>query len=414
MQLTRTTPEQRVEIYEDLRQLITPGFLAHPVLVNGVSVVVRSLDFSDWYLLRYRAHGASEHEWQAWVVASAIWMVNGSVVLNEEDAMPLLHQMCNALPAAALANVYGVVMALVRRSRQSATRTEAFLYEEESRTLWRSEGPSIVATPGDRGFLRARNPVLRLWIFYNQMEDLREHNDYLWQIAKFQAGPHAPKGVKKINAQDRKRQNDLDGRRQRVLDRTYYVAKGMLSDDPEGATQAKRRFQDVVMAETPEELREEMRRWVAGEKDDHDRIIDGVKNKIREEVEGRRRRDAERRAALQKALEEEGIRPSRMVPLTGKAGQEFLDRVKARVPGVSKVMQDNTHNSAYEKYIAKPPETGVLRVDEGGRVTSDMPEDERMLEMMRRPQASDPDSLQAQIERRRPTVTFVDDDGEEG
>jgi hypothetical protein len=197
------------------------------------------------------------------------------------------------------------------------------------------------------------------------------------------------------------------------MDRIYYVAMGVIDDNPEARKKSKRRFQDVVLAETPEELREEMRRWVAGEKDEHDIVVDGIKTKIREEVEGRRAKDAARRKALQKALEDEGIRPSRMVPLSGKAGQAFLDRVKARVPGVSKVMEGDTHNSAYEKYIAKPTEAGALRVGDDGRVTSDMPTDPKMLEMMRKKKSQDPGSLQEQIENRRPTVTYVDDEGGE-
>ena len=410
MQLPKTTIQQRAGIYTDLRELLTPGFLAHPVTVNGVVFVLRSLDISDWYLLRYRAHGASEHGWRAWVVATATWMLNGSVVLNEEDALPLLYQMCFALPIRALENIYEAVMALVRRSRDCTQLIEAFLYEEESRNLWRSDGAALLASPGERMFLRARNPVLKLWTMHNQMEDLRGHNDYLWQMAKFQAGPHAPKGLKKINAQDRKRENDLEARRQQVMDRTYYVAKGMVDESPKDSRKSKRRFQDVVLAESPEELREEMRRWVAGEKDDHDRVIEGVKGRIREEVEGRRKKNKERQTALQKALEDEGMQSTNLVPLSGKAGQEFIERVKARVPGVSKVMQDNTHNSAYEKYIAKPTEAGALRVDDDGRVTSDLPTDENMLDVMRKPQGKDPVSLQQKIENRRPTATFLEDD----
>ncbi len=413
MQLVKTTSEQRSEIYEDLRQLLVPGFLAHPVSVNGVHLVLRSLDSSDWYMLRYRAHGSSEQQWRAWVVAESTWMVNGSVLLREEDARPLLYQMCVALPSNALANLYGVVIALLRRARTAATRIEGFLYEDESRQLWHSDGQALLAREGHHGILLPKNPILKLWIYYNQVEDQREHNDYLWSLAKFQAGPHAPKGIKKVNAQDAKRANELVARRQQVMDRTYYVAKGMIDDTPEGQAAGKRRFQEVIEAQSPEELREEMRRWVAGEKDDHDRVVEAIKTKIRTEVEGRRERERLRREALQKALEDEGFKPSRLVPLSGKAGQEFLERVKAKVPGVSKVLDDRTHNSAYEKYIAKPAAVGTLQVGDDGLVHEGEGADPRMIEMMRKPSPGDPGSLQQQIEQRRPTVTFVDRKDEE-
>lgn len=168
------------------------------------------------------------------------------------------------------------------------------------------------------------------------------------------------------------------------------------------------------MAETEEELRESMRRWVAGEKDDHDRVVDNVKAKIKYDVESRRDEARRRREALDAALEEEGITRSQPVMLSGDAGKKFLDRMRSRLPGAKTVVDDHTHNSAYRKYIEHNPEVGDLYVDEQtGEVVSRHPVTEDMLEVLRKPEPGSQETLQQKIEKRKPTATFIDD-GEEG
>ena len=66
MQLARTTPEQRVEMYEDVRSLIVPGFLAHSFSIGDARFAIRSLDRTDWTILRHRTHGLTEKRWRAW------------------------------------------------------------------------------------------------------------------------------------------------------------------------------------------------------------------------------------------------------------------------------------------------------------------------------------------------------------
>lgn len=415
MQLPKTTSEQREDIYEDVRALIMPGFLAHPVEIQGTRFVLRTLDALDWRMLQYRAHGLRGRSWVSWAVASSIWMVDGTTYLNNEDALRMLVEMCQSLPMTVLEDLYGVLEALMRKVRQAAEVSEAFLYETESRQLWLGEGRGLWDRSEGRGLAWSRNAVLKLWVFYNQMEDVREHDDYLWSLAKFIAGPHVPKGIKKLNAQDKQRENDLRNRRQGVLDRIYYEAKGMIPrKKAPGTKKGRSKFQEVHMAETPEELQDEMRRWVLGIKDDHDQVVDGVKARIKHEVESRRKQEADRRTALQRALEEEGISRTQLVPLVGDAGREFIERMKARVPGVSQVHDEHGHNSAYEKYIAKNPEVGDLRVDEEGHILSSQPVGPHLLEMMRKPESGEgTPSLQSEIERRRPVATILEGEEEE-
>lgn len=407
MQLPKTTPEQRQEIYADVRDLIVPGFLAHPVSVNGARFVLRTLDATDWYLLRYRAHGLVGREFKAWAVAVSIWMVDGVIVLDQEDVLYEIYGMCVRLPTSVLDDLQGVVDGLMRRLRKATECIEGYLYETESRQLWKTEGQVILGRADRGGVARSRNPIVRLWVYYNQLEDEREHEDYLWSLTKFIVGPHAPKGIKKIHAKDRQRETDVAARRQRLLDRTYYEAKGILKKEPR-QLKGPRKTNEYRVAETEQELQEEMRRWVAGEKDEHDLVIDGIKRRIREDVEARREQEEQRRRELAEAMQNEGVSPSQIVPLTGEAGQAFVDRIKARMHGTKVVAPGPTHNHAYDKYIKNAPQAGALHVDESG-LHSSAPADPRLIELLTKP---DREGLQEAVEGRRPTA--VVDDSDEG
>ena len=98
MQLPKTTPEQRATMYEDIRTLLSPGFLAHGTTVNGVRVVQRSLNKNDWDLLQYRIDPNTPISWKRWVVAASIWMVNGQIILGNEGALYRVYEMCSTLP----------------------------------------------------------------------------------------------------------------------------------------------------------------------------------------------------------------------------------------------------------------------------------------------------------------------------
>lgn len=406
MQLPQTTPQQRHEIYEDVRKLLRPGFLAHRVEINGSHFVLRSLNEHDWIFLQYRTTMDSVLEWKRWAVATSIWMVNGQIILNDEGCLHRMYEMCRMLPGNVLQDLYSVLNALMRRVREATDRVEGFLYEDESRYMWRSEGERLVAD-GRLGLAQmGLNPVQKLWSYFNRVEDQSKQEQDSWEIAKFLIGPHVPKGIKKINAKDKQQRAEVKRKRLQVRDRIYYEATGVIPKKKDKDAR-KARFGDwqVRMAETDEELQDEMRRWVAGIKDPHDQAVDFVKSKIKKEVEERKSKAKAQQEALARAMEQEGVGKSQLVPMTGPAAREFIERVKARMPGVSKVIDDHTHNSAYEKYIKNNPEVGDLRVDDDGNIVGEVPIDPKeMLEMLRKPEEGEKRSLQEEIEARRPTI----------
>lgn len=352
--LARTEPEDRHPFYEDVRQLLSPGFLTEVVVVNGVRFCLRTFTGEDFFLLRCRlGPDAPEHETKAWMVASAIWMVDGQIVHDHQEALLRLLEMCRGLPREPRDLLYRQIIVLTRRVQEAARRTEAFLYEVESRYQWRSEGLRIL----ERCPLRlGMNQVQRLWAFYNSSEDLREQNLFEWAQTKFVVGTQAPKGIQKLNAKEQRAEAELEQKRQRAQDRMFYLAQGV----PFPTEEESRKFYNVNPMETEEDLKAEMGRWLRGEKDWHDRIIDFVKNKIRRSVESRRLEENQRTEELQRVLEDE--RPTSMEVLS----PHLADQLRQRSRAPKRVMHDPTHNSAYDKYLAQDPVAGIMEVDAQG------------------------------------------------
>ena len=414
MELVKTTAEQRAEIYEDVRMLLMPGFLTQSIKIGSLRLALRTLDTQDYYLLRARSFGLNERDQLSWALAQTVWMVNGSIV-RDENSLYDLSEAIGKLPLIARDALNRLYLRLMDRMAEATKRIEGFLFEDESRVLWRQYGAAIRQKQHFLPHQRLHNSIINLWVYYNTLEDTRIEHEQEWSLVKFQLAPHAPKGAKKISTQDRKREVELQKERQRILDRVFYQARGLLDEDTPEEKAARARYEsELIMAETEEELRESMRRWVSGIKDDHDKVVDNVKARIKHGVETRKRERDKNRAALDQALEEEGYSRNQLAPLAGDAGRKFLERMRTKFPGASTVVDDNTHNSAYKKYIEKNPEVGDLHVDEEGNIISLSPVNPDMLEMLKRPDdgagpSTEAMSLQEQISRRRPTI----DDGED-
>jgi len=349
--LPRTEFEDRTALYEDVRSLLSPGFLSEVVTLGGHRWALRTFSTEDFFMLRCRAGvDAPDYEAKAWALASAIWMVDGQIVHGHQESLLRLYRMCREMTLSIRDDLYRVLVQLTRRMQEASIRAEAYLYETESRFLWRGEGSRMMEHPPIRVGV---NRIQHLWSFYNTIEDQREERQYLWSLTKFVAGTQAPKGVQKLNAKEVKAEEDLEKKRQRVRDRMFYEANGF----PFPTEEESRLVYNVNPMETPEDLKAEMARWLKGEKDWHDRIIDYVKNKIRKTVEDRRAEDVERHAELERILEEE--RPNSLEMLSPEMAQQLMRRAKEP----KRVIQDTTHNSAYDKYLAQDPIAGSMEVD---------------------------------------------------
>lgn len=370
MPLPPTTQKQRELFYEDIEALLLPGFLYHPVVVQDTPMCLRTLGPGDMFALHARM-SAPGAEWRAWTVASSIWMVNGINLLGEPGAVPRLAAIVRGFPKNIQDILFTIVIGLFARQKKASRGVESFCYETQSRYQWRSMGGNAfsahVGVPGAEKL--GTNLIQRMWVAYNTFEDQREDHESLWEGFKLSASAMAPKGIQKLDNKDRERRKREDARRSTVQDYFYYWTLGLLnSPDPKKAKGTLAVPGNVLIeSKSADELAEEMRRWVSGEEDWHDKVIREYKKRIIERIEGEKAEQARHLAAVQAEAAERGedLLPSTaLVGYTADQLAAIIGERQAGSPGVKQVATGGEQrNYLYSKYIEKAPTAGNLRVD---------------------------------------------------
>lgn len=370
--LPPTTPAQRARLYKDVDDLISPGFLSHSLRVGPTTFVLRTLGPGDLFLLRHRT-GDDLVDWQAWAVATSIWMVNGRCILDEPHLAPRLFMMLQALPRRALGVLFSTFLGLLNRMKRAEDAIEPFMYETGSRLKWQALGGDIknlhLGVPGAERL--GMNLLQQIWVTFNRAEDVRLDFENQWEGFKLVASSNSPKGVRKIDQKDAQRKKDEDKRRQSVMDRYFYYRVGVV--DREGYL--KHRDRDLVGSKlvptkTVEELEDEMKRWVSGEFDEHDRIVEGYKQRIlarQAEVEAEREERRRQLAAEAERRANEGFEPTPLIGLTQEQLARILaERDRGRPSGARTVYDDDFFRSkqAVDKHIRRP-DSGRLQVQDG-------------------------------------------------
>lgn len=375
--LPQTTPEQRARFYEDVEALLSPGFLTHRVEIEGVRLQIRSLGPGDVFMLRARAEGGMTKDWRLWALASAIWMVDGRSLLGKDDAVPFMHAFLGRLPKNTQEILFTLLLGLFARSGRAIDAVEAYCLETTSRFRWKTYGSRIQTASGVPGAESiGLNIVQRIWVAFNEVEDQRHTEETAWEGFKLVASSNAPKAIKKLDARDHSRREEEKGKRQKMLDQFFYERLGVI--DAKGKVVGSD-TQAVTGPKSVEDLEDEMRRWVTGDHDHHDRVVAEYKARIVAMHEQEKAEREARRAALEaqrQKIEEAGVgwAPQPIMGLTLDQLQIMLaNRPKAR-PGMSVVYSGppgGERNHVYEKYLQSAQTPGQLQVAEGRVVNPD-------------------------------------------
>lgn len=371
--LPKTSPEQRSPYYADVETLIDFGFLSHVLTVNNVAVSLRSLGPGDLFMLRHRVAIAGDDEWKGWMVASSLWMVNGHCLLGNAEAVPRMMQLIRGLPKHIREILFSLAMGLFNRQSKAIESAEAFCYESSSRYKWKAFGKHLPAVhAGVSGVEHiGTNHVQRMWCFYNTIEDQRVTEDSSWEGFKLTTSPHAPKGVKKIDERDKQmRQQELD-RRQEIQDRAYYVRRGLLQDIRRSESKKSKEDSFAVGAKSADDLVDEMHRWVTGQDDLHDKIVNDYKQKVVTNYEQHKADQETRAAALRAMQEQDSDMPVALVGYTPEQLAEIIrERGPGTVPGVRRVEggMNGVRDYLYQKYLGRAPDAGALQPTEDGHL----------------------------------------------
>jgi hypothetical protein len=324
-------------------------------------------------------------------------MIDGVLLLQDPQNASHVHKTLRHLPKGVIDILFSIVKGLFNRVGYALRRTEAYCYEPYSRALWRlcgQDNPVREEFTGVSGTSRlGMNNTQRMWVAFNTAEDERVQQIQEWQAAKLVASAMSPKGIRKLNRSDENLRKQEEKRRQEIIEKTVrLILFGDASSQPDEIVIMVRgqpvRVPRVKTANSDAELADEMRRWVAGEKDWHDLVVDAYKNRIREQFAQEKR---ERETALTEAhaqSESPGVTGGTLIAgYTPEQIRELRPDLFGGKLGPRRVFDNSAPAAVYQKYVASESVPGRLRVDEGGVFIA--PEEEKP-------------SLQNQVQARRP------------
>lgn len=354
-------------MYGDLAQLLVPGFLTATVRVAGHSFSLRSLGPGD--LARVSSIvPQSDPEWRLWVVAMSVWQADGILLLEDLARSPrAVFESLRRAPAGLAGQMFGVCVGFFRRMQEANRYLESYLYEEESRRLWegtrRGHHPLWSRSPLPGLNLLGVNQFQASWIAWNQLEDERLEKEHAWSLAKVMVSLQSHKSYRQLESRDKSRLELQEESRRGVRELAWDRYRGLASESDSRRDSSNR-------LRSPEELAEEMDRWVRGELDFHDQIVADYKQKVREQFDALEAQTSElqRLAAERRQREQEelgaGVRRPAMVALTAAE----LDQKLGRGYQPSRVLEEDAVNHTFNRYLRSEPEKGFLTLDSQGKV----------------------------------------------
>lgn len=316
--LPATTYESRKIFYKDIEDLLFYGFLSHPVYLGEDHVIhLRSLSQHDFFLMdKSFTKRSLERDWKQATLACAIWNVDG-ISLLEFPQQTLVRKKINDLlkrvPNRIIERLFSVLAGLLNRANTAVVDIDFFCKENVSRFLWLQQQETLKRSPN-------LNSVQKIWMYFNHYESLREKDDSLWEFSKFIASASNSDGVKKIQESDRSRRESEESKKNTMLDFFYYKKIGLAKEEEFKPYSEK---YGIKQANTIEELEDEYKRWVMGEKDQHDLIVDQYKESIRMRYEEEKKRREQELQELQKAYEESQMTLPQGTQLIGLKPEEI-------------------------------------------------------------------------------------------
>lgn len=362
-------------MFSDLGEILVPGFLSTSIDIENHRYCLRSLSQNDLYFLHKYVRD-DDPAWRIHLIAQSVWMVDGIPLLEDSTlAHRVVYDHLMRSSRVLVREMLGTVYGFFARMRETNHYLEAYLYEEDSRRLWRGIGSgtyplsSKTAIPGvDRIGL---NPFQSAWLSWNHMEDDHEAQESVWANTKVLVSLQSHKGYESLNNKDRQRQETENGWRASVRERAQ--RRFLYGEDPEEAQKAL--GETVQKARSTDELEDEMRRWIRGDMDWHDQIVENYKNRIRQEQarreEEKTRIMAELRARREETEHDLGVPKPLLRPIT----PEQMEKMRRSSPttGARYIVEADPVSRAFNRYLRPTVESGNLSVDASGKIVEAPP-----------------------------------------
>lgn len=363
-------------MYEDLYELLVPGFLSASIELEGCRITLRSLTSQDLHFLR-RYVGDDDPTWRYHLIAHSVWMVDGIPFLDSPYAHKVVYdeliRSSRPLVLGMLSTVYG----FFSRAREANYYLESYLYEEDSRRLWRGLNNGTyplhtkTAIPGVAGL--GSNVVQTTWASWNVLEDIRDDQEAHWSNTKILVALQSHKSYETLNNRDKLRNDNEDSRRENVKERAWH----RFQYGPPKEVGERFQGETVHRARTNDELEDEMRRWIRGDLDEHDQIVEAYKAQVRQEIADR---EAEKERVLnelraKKAQQETdlGVPTPALRAVTPEQLEEILKAQRRPGSGAKFIVEADPASKAFNRYLRPEVKSGNLSVDSAGRIIEQPP-----------------------------------------
>lgn len=340
--------------YISIKKQLAYGY--YPLIIKTHNLVLElsspsSDDLDQASLLSY----STPELYDLYVISLTLVSVNGRKILGDIDSiLAEISQISTSMRR----RLFIYVLCLMDESRKAYELLEAFCYEDESRLLWRSWkasrdfGVSPVRSQKKLSALQAN------WIVWNTAEDERLQDRLEWDRYLFSASA-MNSSVNKIRSKWDSAEKDEERKREEIR---RAAREGNFEQ-----LKSKDRRSSTSRVKTEDDLREEMRKWVAGEEDEHDRIIREYKDSMRrniQESEDRARRMSEE--ARQRRMELSDIRSNPIVALT----EEQVSQLSGSRKTIDTSEREERNSHVISKYIINEESKGNLSIGEDGSIVS--------------------------------------------
>lgn len=305
-------PEINPVIYKDVEPILFKGFVYAPAVVGDSHVVFKSLNHHEFELLSLLGDEASV----LFLAYSCLFIDGNNCLTDRSKVLPLLREAFSGISDSLRQHLVLQLGELNRRARIATELTEAYSQESYSRIRWAQMHGLDLTSTAVSGIVGTEtlglNYAQLTWRALNYYQDIADDTERGWENAKFIASASAGKGMQKVYNEDkRRRRREADERWARKDSIIKKVVFGK-----ESTSQVIRDGQVILAPRTVEDLKNQMKSDLSGERDWHDNVVAEYEQRVKSGLE-----EAERRW---KQLQQQAIE---MKPgLSGSTSQTPLSR----------------------------------------------------------------------------------------
>lgn len=346
------------EVWQELEEYLFNGFLTTFSRVHGRTFVFKTLNHNevrnlDFFRPMKKSPPEIKSAFRASFIAHSIFHIDGENTLFERPKhIRRLVEVVSKIDPKILEDIIGNLGILNEKINYLSPLLEVYVNENRSRLRWLQIKGTPVHSPLATGIAGTdelgMNYVQQMWVALNHLQDARELMEAEWTNAKFIGSCFNSKGVRSVDEKDRaKREQEKQKREERKMKVLYaYLNRSAGGDDapPEQVLMPDGRMAKVekrFIADSAEELAEQLSAALSGEKDFHDMIVEQQqkKNVARaREIESYRRQFYQRPPMVAEAAQASSI------PLSGASrilgGRAEVDAHLGKLRDVERVKRN--------------------------------------------------------------------------